>query len=244
MPPRTALSTTLSAALQTGPATQAVRWRPDDLHLTLAGLVLVLLWDLSGLDHAALHLVGHAGGFPWRESLLAQRVLHDGGRWLALIATAVLAANVAWPLWGGLTRSRRLRWFAVTLLCLLLVPALKRLSATSCPWDLAEFGGTASLISHWRFGVADGGPGHCFPSGHATAAFAFIGGWFVLRADHPRLARRWLLAVLLAGLVSGAVQFVRGAHPPSHTLWTAWLCWTLSTALLQPMRAQPRHPQG
>ena len=34
---------------------------------------------------------------------------------------------------------------------------------------------------------------------------------------------RWRL---LAGLLLGLTQTVRGAHYPSHTLWTAWICWT------------------
>lgn len=45
-------------------------------------------------------------------------------------------------------------------------------------------------------------------------------------------ARAWLLAVVLAGLLFGGAQFLRGAHAPSHTLWTAWLCWALSASLL------------
>ena len=40
--------------------------------------------------------------------------------------------------------------------------------------ELAEFGGVAQHVSHWSLGVLDGGPGHCFPSGHASSAFAFF----------------------------------------------------------------------
>mgnify|MGYP003449324878 CR=1 FL=1 len=29
------------------------------------------------------------------------------------------------------------------------------------------------------------------------------------------------------GFALGAVQQLRGAHFMSHTLWTAWICWTL-----------------
>ena len=38
-------------------------------------------------------------------------------------------------------------------LCVLAVPALKQISTTSCPWDLAEFGGVARYASHWALGV-------------------------------------------------------------------------------------------
>jgi membrane-associated PAP2 superfamily phosphatase len=89
-----------------------------------------------------------------------------------------------------------------------------------------QFGGHASWVSHWAWGVRDGGPGHCFPAGHASAAFAFVSGYFVLRSVSPAQARGWLVGSLLAGLLLGAAQQLRGAHFMSHTLWTGWFCWT------------------
>jgi membrane-associated PAP2 superfamily phosphatase len=118
-----------------------------------------------------------------------------------------------------------------------IVPALKQLSRTSCPWDLAAFGGVASYVPHWYFGVSDGGPGHCFPSGHAASAFSFLPGWFVLRHHRPRLARWCLAGIITLGLLLGGGQLVRGAHYVSHTLWTAWICWAccvLAFAITRP----------
>jgi membrane-associated PAP2 superfamily phosphatase len=114
--------------------------------------------------------------------------------------------------------------------CALLVPLLKRFSLTSCPWDLAEFGGVAAYVPHGLLGVADGGPGHCFPSGHAASAFVFLGAWFLWREHSRRVARRWLAGTLVAGVLFGAAQLARGAHYPSHTLWTAWICLALLAA--------------
>jgi membrane-associated PAP2 superfamily phosphatase len=37
-----------------------------------------------------------------------------------------------------------------------------------------------------------------------------------------------LALALAAGSVLGLSQQMRGAHFMSHTLWTAWLCWTLA----------------
>jgi membrane-associated PAP2 superfamily phosphatase len=40
---------------------------------------------------------------------------------------------------------------------------------------------------------------------------------------------------MVIGFVLGISQQIRGAHFMSHTLWTAWLCWTvgwLTDALL------------
>jgi membrane-associated PAP2 superfamily phosphatase len=204
----------------------APAWRRDLLPL-VAGLLLVLAWDLSGLDLVVAHWFGGPQGFAWRDHWLTRVVLHDGGRGLAWALLAALLINVRWPWIRGLTRAERLHWVGLTVVCLLAIPAIKRLSSTSCPWDLAEFGGVARYLSHWQVGLADGGPGHCFPSGHATAAFAFLSGVVVLRRARPDLARTWLWAVLAVGTLFGLAQLMRGAHYPSHTLWTAWGCWAI-----------------
>jgi membrane-associated PAP2 superfamily phosphatase len=209
--------------------------RRRDLAWTAIALAAVLLWDASGLDLAVSRLFGDAGGFPLRNAWWAAEVLHRNGRVAgasALVAGMLLAW---WPRrWGagpsGPTRAERVRWTLVVLGSLLLVPALKRLSATSCPWDLAEFGGVAAYVSHWRPFVADGGPGHCFPSGHAVAAFQFFGMYFLWRDHRPGWARAWLVGTLLAGAAFGLAQLVRGAHYVSHTLWAAWLCWAFAVA--------------
>ncbi|MGP1692880.1 MAG: phosphatase PAP2 family protein, partial [Giesbergeria sp.] len=75
-------------------------------------------------------------------------------------------------------------------------------------------------------GTVDGGSGKCFPAGHASAGFAFVGGYFALRRSRARAAWIWLGSVLVAGFALGFSQQMRGAHFQSHTLWTGWLCWT------------------
>lgn len=215
-----------------------VYWQSDVL-VVMVGLLALLAWDASGLDLAVIHSVGSAQGFALRDAWWTSSLLHDGGRLLGWAVLAALVVNIWRPFWNGPSRRERLGWVLLTLACLLLVPALKRVSATSCPWDLQAFGGVASYVSHWRFGVADGGPGHCFPSGHAVAAFAFISGWFALRRHAQRAARIWLLGVLAFGALFGGAQLLRGAHYPSHTMWSAWICWT-ACALLNALLNRPR----
>ena len=215
------------------------RWR--DVVVTLAALACVGAWDLSGLDLAVSHLVAGPAGFAWRDAWLPRHVLHDGGRWLAGVVLVALLVDALRRPAHGPSRAERWQALAVVLGGLTVVPLLKRASSTSCPWDLAEFGGQAAYVSHWLPGVADGGPGHCFPSGHAVAAFAFMGLYFLWRDHAPAPARAWLWGVMGAGLLFGGAQLLRGAHYPSHTLWSAWLCWSLSAAAaaLFEMRRQP-----
>lgn len=198
-----------------------------DLLPTLAALALLLCWEASGADMVLASVYGDAAGFALREHGFVRRVLHDGGRWLSGLA---LGACVVWAALGDArTMARRLRvaWLGVMLACLLAVPALKQWSRTSCPWSLSDFGGSVPYVPHWLLTVVDGGPGHCFPSGHAVAAFAFLPLYFQWRDRRPALARTLLAAVLACGVLFGWAQLARGAHFPSHTMWSAWLCWTL-----------------
>ena len=193
---------------------------------TLAALLAVLAWDASALDLPLARAFGSARGFALTHDWWLQEVLHTGARqaaWALVLLLAVMVWRPLGPL-RALPRADRAGLLAGLLLAALAVQLLKRASATSCPWDLVEFGGTAHYVSHWRWGVADGG-GHCFPAGHASTAFSFVAGWFWLRPWAPRAARAWLALTLLAGALFGAVQMARGAHYLSHVLWAGWTCW-------------------
>lgn len=208
-----------------------------DWIIGLGAMGLLLAWDASGLDGAVTRALASPSGFAWRDAWWARTLLHDGGRLAAFGLLLALAIDAAWaqarPSLQAATLSPAQRWasLAVVLLNLAVVQSFKRTSATSCPWDLAEFGGRAVPLSHWRWGIADGGPGHCFPSGHAAMGFAFVALYFAWRGVRPRLSRWWLLLSLGTGTVFGAAQVLRGAHHVSHVAWTAWICWTVAATV-------------
>jgi membrane-associated PAP2 superfamily phosphatase len=212
-----------------------------DAGVALIGAALLLLWDASGWDLAVVRHFGGAAGFAWRDAWLTSTLLHQGGRALGWAVMAALLLSLWRPSWQPLLRgvapAERWRTVAAVLACLLLVPALKQFSSTSCPWDLREFGGSAVYLTHWHWGARDGGPGRCFPSGHAVAAFAFLPIYFALRRGHAGWARVWLAAICLFGALFGLAQLARGAHYVSHTLWSALLCWMIAALCDQfPMR--------
>lgn len=215
--------------------------RGRELAACTLGLALLLLWDTGGLDLRLVRLFGDAQGFAWRDHWFTSGILHQGGRVLGWVVMLAMLIHLRWRLPFARAMTQRVAWWWVgtTLLCVLLIPLIKQISLTSCPWSLAEFGGTAVHVSHWAWGRADGGPGHCFPSGHASGAFSFLAGWWALRTSAPRAARWWLALTVLVGLVFGWGQMMRGAHYVSHTLWTAWICWAVTLAswhLLRPQR--------
>jgi membrane-associated PAP2 superfamily phosphatase len=202
------------------------------LATTAVALSGLLLWDASSLDLALARVMGGDESFPLRESFLLSRVLHDGARRLAWVAATLLSLAVWWPV-GPLRRldvQSRAQIAVTALLAPLAVSSLKWFSVTSCPWDLDMFGGVARYFSHWS-SIADGGSGHCFPAGHASAGFGLLGGYFAFRNAAPRISRAWLQGSLAAGMVLGVAQQIRGAHFMSHTLWTAFICWCVAYAL-------------
>ena len=201
--------------------------------LTLLFFVLLVLWDATGFDLPLARWSGSPQGFALRQQPLFVLLSHELPRMAGAALLLALLVGVFKP-WGFLCRlapgERWQLWLSIAGGALA-ITVLKRLNHTSCPWDLAEFGGVARHVSHWLWGVRDEGGGHCFPAGHASTAFAYLAGWFVLRRSAPRVAGRWLLAALLAGMVLGLAQQMRGAHYMSHTLWTAWICWAWGLAL-------------
>lgn len=214
-------------------------------------LAITLLWDASGLDLAVMQLLGNADGFALRHLWWLERVLHDAMRH---VMTGLWVLLCAWALWPGLRVPKRERWtvLALATLSLAAVNLFKNTSLTSCPWELQAFGGSARHVSHWAWGVSDGGSGRCFPGGHASSGFAFMAlclPWLAPPSGAVRrraVGLRWLAAAVGLGLLAGAVQTLRGAHFPSHTLWTwlicasvSWAGWRLALPWLE-ARSEPR----
>ena len=202
---------------------------------SLAGvLLLALAWDAAGWDLAVMAWLAGDAGFPLRHHFWLEGMLHDQARQLAILGllAATISAFLPWGILKQLSRWQRFEAISGTLLALLAVNLIKNHSLTSCPWELEQFGGVAHYVSHWAWSSADGGPGRCFPGGHASAGFAFLAlawPWFQARPLSLRRVGLLVLAlVIAAGLVFGLVQTLRGAHYPSHTLWTAVICGVLT----------------
>ena len=218
----------MTFAQPSAPSTQRPIW-----WWTAGSFVLLMLWDFSGLDLPMARWFGSATGFALESHWFWRDLLHDDIRQLPWLVELALLASIAFPLGSlkRLARGRRTQFALTTLIALLVVSSIKIHSSTSCPWDLREFGGVARYVSHWAWGSTDGGGAGCFPAGHASAGFAFVGGFFVFRQVLPKTAWRWFAGAMLVGLVLGTAQQVRGAHYMSHTFWTAWFCWTTAAVI-------------
>jgi membrane-associated PAP2 superfamily phosphatase len=172
------------------------------------GAVLILLASLLDRQLIAPFYDPALREFPLRRSWGFEALGHTALKWLMLGFWSFCLA------WGGPLRRGALYMALIAAV----VAALKHYSPVSCPWDLPEYGG------------AKPDAGRCLPAAHPITGFALFGLVLAL-SEQPRAARYALAAALLVGVVAGAVQVVRGAHFPSHVLWTGWIAWAVTLAL-------------
>jgi membrane-associated PAP2 superfamily phosphatase len=196
-------------------------------------LVAVGAWEWSRLDLAVVDLIAGRGGFPLRRWWVLDSMLHTGGKWL-VVAVAVggtLVATAAWrvpalrPWWRP-----ALVLAAVIVLATATVGILKALTGVHCPWDLERYGGTAPWQPWWEGPPAGYRRGKGWPAGHASAGFSLL-VLYTLALSRSRRPWLWLLPGLILGGVFAAAQVLRGAHFPSHNLYTLAICWGWAVAL-------------
>lgn len=184
--------------------------------------------------------------FSLANHWLLKDVLHDAARIVSATAAALLCVTTAaaWvvpPRWRLRAYREELVFVSGALLAATIsVGALKHFSAHACPWNLELFGGTATYHALLSTPPANPIPQGCFPAAHPLSGYAWLAVGFALWPQARRLAHRaWQLAFVL-GTLFGAVQVARGAHFPSHVLWTAWVTWAVNVGLLTVYTLVPR----
>jgi membrane-associated PAP2 superfamily phosphatase len=221
-------------------------WRAHALWPGLAfGLAMALILCLD-LDRALAHAFFFddvarrwAGGGPGSsfidadvsESMRAVAAVLLGAAWLA---SRMVDRLEPWR--------RRIGFvFAALALSIGLVSGLKAITNVDCPWDLAEFGGDRPYVGLFADRPDSLPPAQCFPGAHASAGFALVFGYFLLR-DRSRARAAWALSGAIAmGVMFSLCQESRGAHFLSHDLAAAAIVWftqlLLYAAILKPRQA-------
>ena len=183
------------------------------------------------------------GEWMLRQHWFTTGWIHEGGKRLSLslwLATAIMTAMVwrkpAWQAW----RRPLIALLASVLMCTTVVAIIKHLLPTFCPWNLARYGGSETLVGlfqAWPAGVARNA---CFPAAHASTGFAWVALYFFFLQVRPQW-RGWGLATGVAmGTVFAVSQELRGAHFLSHDLTTIMLCWGVSLFVYVGMRERTR----
>ena len=203
------------------------------LTLPLALILAAVVMQYSGFD---LWWVSHFYDrqrrlWPYRNSFFFSTIIHTGGQWFdrAVIA-AWIAVFISACLQPSLRRHRKLLLYflAATATGPIVVSIWKNISHLSTPWDLTIFHGKYPYSRLFDTVPPYVPVGHAFPAGHASGGYCFMSLFFVFNRLRPAWRRYGLWAGLLLGLVYGLGQQVRGAHFPSHDLFTLAICWYAS----------------
>ena len=113
----------------------------------------------------------------------------------------------------------------------ILVGISKSITHIYTPWDLSIFNGEQPYIKIFN-AVPPGLPvGHAFPAGHASGGYCFLSLYFVLLQIRYPNKVYGIWAGLLLGIIFGVGQQIRGAHFPSHDMFTLVICWYSSLFL-------------
>jgi len=179
-------------------------------------------------------------GNQWaiQDAWWLEDVLHRGGRRLSQGAGVV----VLLALMLACCRARWKRWRKPLLYLLLaaglssgLVSLLKHATQMDCPWDLYRYGGTRPLVGLFESRPASLGRAACFPSGHASAGYAWVALYFFALILRPGIRHYALGLALTAGIIFGFAQQLRGAHFLSHDLATLAISCAVAALLFAGM---------
>ncbi len=170
-----------------------------------------------------------ARGFWLGETWPAQLIYH-GVRYALWGFSLVLIGGLMWAHASEKQAAQQPLWFL--LIVLVLGPWLITHHVFKDHWGrprpeaIAEFGGSAHYV---RPGIiSDQCDTNCsFTSGHAAAAFYLIAFAWVF----PKQRRRWMLAGIVAGGITGLARIVQGGHFFSDIFFSFWVVWLTATTV-------------
>ena len=191
---------------------------------------MAILFEYSGFDvwYIAHFYDAQSGSWPFRDHWLFDTVIHDWGRYFNIGAGLLWLVFFSLSFWlKPLKKYQKIMvYFLVSAAAgPLIVGAGKHSTHIYTPWDLEIFSGTRPYIRLFD-SVPDGSLiGQAFPAGHASGGYAYFSLYFSLLHLRSPYRIYGLLFGLGLGLVFGIGQQVRGAHFPSHDLFTMVICW-------------------
>lgn len=201
-------------------------------------LAASLLAQFSQVDFLVLDPLFDFDSRQWwyGESWWANTLIHEWGK--NLIALIFLVAFCVWLGSWIFKRSRLPRWryqAGYVVLAIVLTTSLvalgKKLSNVDCPRELEHYNGNRPFVHIFSDKPSDLPRGYCFPGGHSSGAFSLLVFYFLFYPRHRRLARLSLGLALMLGAIYAGGQWVRGAHFPSHDIWSAAVGWYVNLGL-------------
>lgn len=179
-------------------------------------------WWISHFYDAKTHL------WPFRGHWLFYTVIHEWGRYfeMGIAALWLIFFNLTFFINPLKKHKKLLVYFLVASLAgPLFVGIGKNITHIYSPWDLRLFSGMMPYIRLFDSVPNDMPFGEAFPSGHASGGYAFFSLYFLLKHLDSPFRKYGLLFGLVLGFIFGIGQQVRGAHFPSHDLFSMAICW-------------------
>lgn len=191
----------------------------------IAGLTLAMvLIHNTGTD---FWLAGHffsGGQWIFRDNFFLEKILHKGG---VIFTQVCLATLIFFRIKDrqDLFKKHYLNVVLIsTILSIISVFLLKRVTTFPCPWSSQAFSGEHPLLPYRMLFATDYPKGRCFPAGHSSGGYAFLSLYFAYTFIYGKRNFRALIPGLFLGLVFGITQQLRGAHFLSHDLATIIVC--------------------
>ncbi|NDY72850.1 PAP2 family protein [Desulfobacter hydrogenophilus] len=198
--------------------------------LPLFIIVSAIVCEYSGLDiwWESFFFNESTHSWPFRDHWLFEQVLHEGGRLFNIFAAGLWLLGFITTLLHKPFRKYRkpMLYFLVAAAAgPIIVGALKQATHIYTPWDILPFYGSLPYIRLFDL-VPNGLPiGQAFPAGHASGGYTFFSLYFLMHQLGASDKKLGLAAGLFLGGAYGLGQQVRGAHFPSHDLFSMVICW-------------------
>ncbi|WP_244154248.1 phosphatase PAP2 family protein [Desulfospira joergensenii] len=198
--------------------------------LPVSILAVAIILEYSGLDiwWESIFFDASSSSWPYRDQWLFEKVIHEGGRFFNILTAGIWVMGfVAAFLHKPSKKYRRpLLYFLIAAAAgPVIVGIIKQTTHIYTPWDIIPFSGSLPYIRLFD-PVPNGLPvGQAFPAGHASGGYAFFSLYFLFyHLGFP--PKKYGLAVgLFLGTIYGFGQQARGAHFPSHDLFSLVICW-------------------
>lgn len=212
-------------------------------HLILPLLIMLpilIAFEFTNWDVDFQRLLFNAETGKWLVSKhgWAETYLHDRAKTLTHIYANICILGLVLSYFKPTFRPFR-KDFVFLILAIILatgvVAELKQLTDVWCPSQTTLFNGKATYVKVFEPRIPGEDRGICWPSGHASAGFAFVSIYFVVRRYWPRYAKWALVGGLSMGVFYGGVRTLQGLHFLSHTLWSGTICWTIMALLYMTM---------
>lgn len=193
-------------------------------------LLLIIVVEYTGLDVwlESFFYNAELKQWPWKDRWLTSEVLHTGARRavVGIVLLVILSIALSYFIERLKPYRKAAAYFCIASLSGPLIVGIgKNLIHIYSPWDLVMFGGSKPYIRILDAVPEGAAVGHAFPAGHASAGFAFISLYFLLREYRPKYRFYGLAFGLLLGFLFGFTQQSRGAHFLSHDLMSLLISW-------------------